>query len=276
MSLSAISELETLSLSDGTSVQVAKTPGMAAEEWKEMKKMLEESPEEARRMETFSKDAKAVRSWMQQSAISEFYNSKLAGGDETYTNKLMGLQNTPEFSHVFEDVKRGGLAAAQQHSYNEPLMMKMNRAVGGIPEEVKEALGTITTKPITLQEACKMGDLKSVEEYIKASKASGKMDLEAKDSKGVTCLGYAVGANRIAVVKLLLAEKADASACDSSGGSALHYAAAYGRKELLECLLKGGLNVNAKTTQGQTPLALATKNKQKDAIELLKGKGGSM
>eukprot|EP00413_Alexandrium_margalefii_P008248 CAMPEP_0204529702 /NCGR_PEP_ID=MMETSP0661-20131031/10209_1 /ASSEMBLY_ACC=CAM_ASM_000606 /TAXON_ID=109239 /ORGANISM="Alexandrium margalefi, Strain AMGDE01CS-322" /LENGTH=273 /DNA_ID=CAMNT_0051535739 /DNA_START=67 /DNA_END=888 /DNA_ORIENTATION=+ len=270
----AISELETLSLSDGTTVQVSKTPGMAAEEWKETKKMLEENPEEARRWETFVKDAKAVKGWMQQQCIQEYYQSKLSAGDEAITNKIMGLDKQPEFAHIFEDVKRGGVQAALQHSYNEPLMMKVNRAVGGIPEEVKDALAKMHSNPITLQEACKMGDLKAVKDSLEAG--SGKMDLEAKDSKGVTCLGYAIGANRIAVVKLLLEKKADASACDSSGGNAVHYAAAYGRKELLECLIKGGVSVNAKTTQGQTPLALATKNKQKEAIDILKGKGASM
>lgn len=44
----------------------------------------------------------------------------------------MGLEKNPEFAHIFEDVKRGGMAAAQQHSYNEPLMLKISRAVGGI------------------------------------------------------------------------------------------------------------------------------------------------
>eukprot|EP00411_Alexandrium_monilatum_P036481 CAMPEP_0175349466 /NCGR_PEP_ID=MMETSP0095-20121207/10416_1 /TAXON_ID=311494 /ORGANISM="Alexandrium monilatum, Strain CCMP3105" /LENGTH=275 /DNA_ID=CAMNT_0016647003 /DNA_START=65 /DNA_END=892 /DNA_ORIENTATION=- len=268
----AISEIETLSLSDGTTVQVSKMPGTAAEEWKETKKMLEENPEEARRWETFTKDSKAVKSWMQQMCIQEFYQSKLSAGDEAVTGKLLGLERQPEFAHIFEDVKRGGTQAALQHSYNEPLMMKVNRAVGGIPEEVKDALAKTQSSPITLQEACKIGDVKAVEDYIKAAEGSGKMDLEAKDSKGVTCLGYAVGANRIAVVKLLLSKKADASACDSSGGNAVHYAAAYGRKELLECLINGGVDVNARTTQGQTPLALATKNKQKEAIDLLKSK----
>eukprot|EP00413_Alexandrium_margalefii_P039337 CAMPEP_0204604418 /NCGR_PEP_ID=MMETSP0661-20131031/57856_1 /ASSEMBLY_ACC=CAM_ASM_000606 /TAXON_ID=109239 /ORGANISM="Alexandrium margalefi, Strain AMGDE01CS-322" /LENGTH=273 /DNA_ID=CAMNT_0051615575 /DNA_START=70 /DNA_END=891 /DNA_ORIENTATION=+ len=270
----AISELETLSLSDGTTAQVSKTPGMAAEEWKETKKFLEENPEEARRWETFAKDAKAVKSWMQQQCIQEYYQSKLSAGDEVVAHKLLNLDRQPEFAHIYEDVRRGGVQAALQHSYNEPLMMKINRAVGGIPEDVKDALAKIQTNPITLQEACKMGDVKAVEDYIK--EAAGKADLEAKDSKGITCLGYAVGANRIAVVKLLLEKKADASACDILGGNAVHYAAAYGRKELLECLIKGGVSVNAKTAQGQTPLALATKNKQKEAVEILKSKGGQM
>lgn len=274
--MAAIPEVETLSLSDGTTVSVSKTPGMAAEEWKEVKQMLEQSPEEARRWESHSKDFKAVKTWMQWTALNEFYTSKLSTGDEIVSSKLLGLASQPEFAHVFEDVKRGGMQAAQQHSYNEPLMMKINRAIGGIPEEVKGAISTIQSKPVTLHEACKLGDVKEVESAIKAAESSGKLDLAAKDSKGVTCLGYAVGANRIAVVQLLLSKKADANECDANGGSALHYAAAYGRKELLECFLKGGLSVNAKTTQGQTPLALATKNKQTEAIDMLKAKGGSM
>jgi len=269
----AVSELETLSLSDGTSLKLARTPGMGLDEWKETKKYLEENPEEARKWESFSKDSKAVRQYSQQTAISEYYQSKISSGDELTTNRVMGLEKNPEFAHIFEDVKRGGMAAAQQHSYNEPLMLKVSRAVGGIPEEVKDALVKIHSEPLTLQEACKMGDLKALQNYLSSASSP---DLEAKDAKGISCLGYAVGANRIAVVKLLLEKKADPAQCDASSGTALHYAAAYGRNELLEFFLKGGLEVNAKTTQGQTPLSLATKNKQKEAIELLKAKGGQM
>ena len=61
-----------------------------------------------------------------------------------------------------------------------------------------------------------------------------------EDHKGITPLGYAIGANRIAVVKLLLDNRANPYAVDSSGNSGLHYAAGYGRKELLEYLLKAG------------------------------------
>ena len=55
-----------------------------------------------------------------------------------------------------------------------------------------------------------------------------------QDYKGITPLGYAIGANRIAVVKLRLDSRANPYAVDSSGNSGLHYAAGYGRKELLE------------------------------------------
>merc|ERR1711879_164236 len=164
--------------------------------------------------------------------------------------------------------KRSGAQAAMTNYNNEPLMLKLSRAMGGIPEEVKSSLEKIHKSPVTIQEACKMGDKKSVEDYLKAP----GMDIEAKDAKGISCLGYAIGANRVAIVKLLMDKKANPAEVDASGGSGLHYAAAYGRKELLEFLIKAGGNVNTKNTAGQTPLALATKNKQNATMELLKSK----
>ena len=92
--------------------------------------------------------------------------------------------------------------------------------------------------------------------------------LVREDYKGVTALGYAIGANRIAVVKLLLDNRANPYAVDSSGNSGLHYAAGYGRKELLEYLLKVGANVNQ-----PTPLAAATQNRQEATMQVLKAHG---
>ncbi|CAE8592075.1 unnamed protein product [Polarella glacialis] len=268
---------ETLNLSDGTSIQIAKTPGMGDKEWGETKKFLEANPEEARRMETFSRDAKAVRGWMQTQSISEYYNTRLSNGEELVSNKFSALEKNPEFAHIFEDIKRGGNQAAMQHYHNEPLMLKISRAMGGIPEEVKSVLADIQNKPITLQEACLKGDLTIVQDFLKATEGDlAKRNIDDKDAKGITCLGYAIGANRTAVVKLLLESKANPWEVDNSGGSGLHYAAAYGRKELLEYLISAKGDVNQVNTQGQTPLALATKNKMKDIVEVLKAKGGQM
>merc|ERR1719361_1692033 len=122
--------------------------------------------------------------------------------------------------------------------------------------------------PMTLHEAAKMGDLKAVQQFLDKGRP-----LDVQDSKGITPLGYAIGANRIAVVKLLLDNRANPFAVDSSGNSGLHYAAGYGRKELLEYLLKVGANVNQPNAQGQTPLAVATQNRQADAIAVLKAHG---
>jgi len=266
-------EKETLSLSDGTSLKVSKTPGVGAQEWEETKLYLEANPEEARRMESFSKDAKQVRDWMQTEAIQDYYGAKLSYGDESVTSKLMSLEKNPDFAHIFDDIKRGGVQAAMQHYHNEPLMLKLSRAMGGMPEEVKERLLELHKSPVTIHEACKMGDVTALESFFASP---GDFDIDDKDAKGVSCLGYAIGANRTEVMKLLMSKKADPSAVDTSGGTGLHYAAAYGRSELLSYLISAGSNVNAANIQGQTPLALATKNKMTAAVDILKAKNATM
>lgn len=266
---------ETLSLSDGTSLALPRTPNLGDKEWEDYKKYLEANPEEARRMETFWKDAKQIKAWRQTEAISEFYDRKRQENDQVILSKLAALENTPELSYVFDDIKKGGSQAAMTHYYNEPLMLKVSRAMGGIPDEVKTVLDEIQASSATLQEACLKGDAKGLEQYLSATATDlEKRDIDGKDAKGVSCLGYAVGANRTAIVKLLLEAKANPWEVDTYGGSALHYAAAYGRKELLQYFISAGGDVNLKNTQGQTPLALAIKNKMKDAAEILKAKGG--
>lgn len=46
-----------------------------------------------------------------------------------------------------------------------------------------------------------------------------------QDSRGITPLGVAVGFNRLAIVKALLAAKADVALTDGRGNTPLHYAA---------------------------------------------------
>mmetsp|Transcript_9526 Transcript_9526/g.17674 ORF Transcript_9526/g.17674 Transcript_9526/m.17674 type:complete len:276 (-) Transcript_9526:132-959(-) len=263
-------EKELLNLSDGTSIRIARTPGMGDKEWQDTKKYLEANPEEARRMEQFSRDAKAVRAWMQTQAITEYYNTRLSNGDEVVTNKFNSLEKNPDVAHIFEDIKRGGNQAAMTHYHNEPLMLKISRAMGGVPEEVKTVLQDIQNKPITLQEACLRGDLKTLQDYLEATAGDQeKQNIDEKDAKGISCLAYAVGANRTEVVKKLLESKANPWEVDTSGGNAIHYAAAYGRKELCDYFIKAKGDVNKQNTQGQTPLALAQKNKMKDVVDLL-------
>merc|ERR1712108_76902 len=128
--------------------------------------------------------------------------------------------------------------------------------MGGLPEELQPALKKIDETPLSLHEAAKMGDLKAVQEYMEKKKP-----LDAQDQKGITALGYAVGGNRIAVVKMLLDSRANPFAVDSNGNSALHYAAGYGRKELVEYLLKTGASVAQTNAQGRRALDVATQNR---------------
>merc|ERR1719336_2255304 len=147
-------------------------------------------------------------------------------------------------------------------------MIKFSQKMGGLPQELGAVFKKIDETPLSLHEAAKNGDLKAVQEFQAKQKP-----LDAQDHKGITALGYAIGANRIAVVKLLLDGRANPYSVDSQGNSGLHYAAGYGRKELLEYLLKLGVAVTQSNAQGQTPLAVAMQNKQQVCIELLKSHG---
>merc|ERR1711988_597927 len=140
---------------------------------------------------------------------------------------------------------------------DEELMLKISQKMGGLPQELAPKLKKIDETPLNLHEAAKNGDLKAVNEYL-----AKKQPLDGQDQKGITPLGYAIGANRIAVVKLLLDNRANPFAVDAAGNSGLHYAAGYGRKELVEYLLKIGANVSRTNANGQTPLAVATTNRQ--------------
>ena len=58
----------------------------------------------------------------------------------------------------------------------------------------------------THQKNSSKGDLKTLEDYLQASSTTS---IDEKDAKGISCLGYAIGANRTHVVKKLLESKAE-------------------------------------------------------------------
>merc|ERR1719195_862238 len=214
------------------------------------------------------KNPEAMRGWLQTQTIAEHYQKKMSEGDAATTERMKALEHDPELSAIFEDIKKNGMEAIMKHSQDEELMLKFSKKMGGLPSELQPKLKQLEESPMTLHEAAKMGDLKAVQQFLEKGRP-----LDVQDSKGITPLGYAIGANRIAVVKLLLDNRANPFAVDSSGNSGLHYAAGYCRKELVEYLIKSGGSVNQTNSQGQTPLAVATQNRQADTIAVLKAHG---
>jgi len=268
--MAAAAQTESLKLSDGTSMDLARVPGIDEASWEEVKVYLAGNPDVAKSLQKFAKNPEAMRGWLQTQAIAEHYNTKLESGDAPVQDKLKALDQDPELTAVFEDIKKNGIEAAMKYYQDEELMLKISAKMGGLPEGLKPILKKIDDAPLSIHEAAKMGDLKAVQEYIDKAQP-----LDAQDQKGITPLGYAIGANRIAVVKLLLDKRANPFAVDSAGNCGLHYAAGYGRKELCEYLLKTGSNVNQTNAQGQTPLVVATGNNQTACIELLKAHGAN-
>merc|ERR1712187_797441 len=115
---------------------------------------------------------------------------------------------------MLEDIKKNGLEAIMTYYQDEGLMLKFSQRMGGLPQELNPVLKKIDESPLTLHEAAKNGDLKAVQEFL-----GKKKPLDGQDHKGITALGYAIGANKIAVVKLLLDNRANPFAVDASGNS---------------------------------------------------------
>eukprot|EP00438_Fugacium_kawagutii_P029396 Skav223377 [mRNA] locus=scaffold2634:95532:98492:+ [translate_table: standard] len=234
-------------------MQITRLPDIDDETWGEVKSYVEANPETAKALQSFAKNPDAMRGWLQTQAglagwwgcactrlaIAEHYNTKLANGDTPVQDK-----------------------AAMKYYQDEELMLKISAKMGGnskaIPMIIPELNAIASIGGCQARRCCSREDL---------------FGQEQADHKGITPLGYAIGANRIAVVKLLLDSRANPYSVDSSGNSGLHYAAGYGRRELLEYLLKVGANVNQPNAQGLTPLAAATQNRQEGTMGVLRAHG---
>merc|ERR1719398_58713 len=126
----------------------------------------------------------------------------------------------------------------------------------------------IQDSSVSLHDAAKRGDLPKIQEFL-----SSKKDVNARDFKGVTPLGYAVGHDQLSAVKVLIDAKANINDVDSAGNSAVHFAAGYGRVKVLEHLLARGANASKVNQMGMTPMAAAQQNKQQQAMALLQRHG---
>eukprot|EP00933_Yihiella_yeosuensis_P011296 TRINITY_DN1184_c0_g3_i1.p1 TRINITY_DN1184_c0_g3~~TRINITY_DN1184_c0_g3_i1.p1 ORF type:complete len:130 (+),score=24.02 TRINITY_DN1184_c0_g3_i1:125-514(+) len=104
-------ETETLNISDGTTMLIARVPDIDDETWKEVKAFVEGDPETAKKLQSFARNPEAVRGWFQTQAIAEHYKSKLTNKDEAVTGKLTSLEEDPELIPIFEDIKKNGLEA---------------------------------------------------------------------------------------------------------------------------------------------------------------------
>uniref|UniRef100_A0A7S2F2E2 Ankyrin repeat domain-containing protein n=1 Tax=Alexandrium andersonii TaxID=327968 RepID=A0A7S2F2E2_9DINO len=261
---------ETLRIRDGSTMEVTRIPDVDDSTWADVKAYVEGNVETATALRELAKNSDAMRGWLQTQAIVEHYSAKLASGDRFVLDRMNLMEEDPELAPVVDDVRRNGLEAAMKHFHNEDLMLKFNRIMGGVPDELKGVLKRIDERSLTIHEAAKSGDLAAVQGFL-----GRKQSVDTMDHRGVTALGYAVGADRPSAVKLLLESRADQYNIDKNHNSALHFAAGYGRTDLVEYLLNSRAVVNERNAQGQTPLSVAKLNKHDAAIQILKAYGAS-
>ena len=85
---------------------------------------------------------------------------------------------------------------------------QVSAKLGGIDPEMMKALMQIKDSSVSLHDAAKRGDLQRLQEFVKDGK-----DVNGKDFKGVTPLGYAVGHDQLSCVKVKGHSSSSSQAC---------------------------------------------------------------
>jgi Ankyrin repeats (3 copies) len=109
-------------------------------------------------------------------------------------------------------------------------------------------------------------------DVLKLLLATGKVDVDSKDTYGRTPLSWAAGCGHEAVVTLLLATgKVDVDSKDTYGQTPLSWAAERGHEAVVTLLLATGkVDVDSKDTDGRTPLSWAAANEHEVVVKLLR------
>merc|ERR550537_2083452 len=161
----------------------------------------------------FTNDSDAIKNFLQSQVLAA--NVSQAGHEE----KMTQLQEDPELKPMFDDIKANGPDVIMKYLQDENLMRKISQKLGGINPEMLKQLTEINNTSVSLHDAARRGDLQKVQEFLKDGK-----DVNSKDFKGVTPLGYAVGHDQLSTVKVLIDAKANINDVDSAGNSAVHFA----------------------------------------------------
>jgi ankyrin repeat protein len=268
-----------ITLGDGSKVELTRNEGVPDAIWNDVVsfvkqnqaavkknpqivKLLSEHPEQVPLLMKFTNDSDAIRNFLQSQVLAANVSQ------DNQQEKMQQLQEDPELQAMFEDIKTNGQDVIMKYLADEDLMRKVSQKLGGINPEMMKALTQIENTSVSVHDAAKRGDLQRLQEFL----TDGK-DVNAKDFKGVTPLGYAVGHDQLSVVKVLIDAKANINEVDSAGNGAVHFAAGYGRVKVLEHLLARGADASKVNQMGLTPLGAAQQNNQAQAVAILQRHG---
>merc|ERR1719217_1448060 len=210
----------------------------------------------------FTNDADSIKNFLQSQVLAASVTQ------EGQQEKMKQLEQDPELKPMFDDIKQNGPDVVMKYLSDENLMRKISQKLGGINPEMLKQLTAIRESSVSLHDAARRGDLQRLQEFL----TDGK-DVNAKDFKGVTPLGYAVGHDKLSAVKVLIDAKANVNEVDSAGNGAVHFAAGYGRMQVLEHLLARGGDHSKVNQMGLTPMGAAQQNNQQQAVALLQRHG---
>jgi ankyrin repeat protein len=120
---------------------------------------------------------------------------------------------------------------------------------------------------VRLADAVKAGNRAAVRELLKTP--AGAADVNAREVDGTTALHWAVRADDVETVRLLLTAGAKVNAANRYGVTALSVAATNGSAAIIDMLLKSGADANAALLEGETVLMTAARTGRPDAVKLL-------
>jgi len=268
-----------ISLGDGSTVELTRNEGVPDAIWNDVVKfvkengaavkknpqivkLLSEHPEQVPMLMKFTNDAGSIKNFLE----SQLLAANVSG--EGHQEKMKKLEEDPEFKTMFDDIKKNGPDVVMKYLGDEEMMRKVSQKLGGISPEMTKQLMMIQESSVSLHDAAGKGDLKKIQEFLEAGK-----DVNGRDFKGVTPLGYAVGHDQLSAVKVLIDAKANVDEVDSAGNGAVHFAAGYGRLKVLEHLLARGAGASKVNQMGLTPMGAAQQNNQAQAVALLQRHG---
>jgi len=268
-----------VTLGDGSTVELTRKEGVPDNLWSDVVKfvkendaavsknpailkLLSERPQHAATLMQFTNDSSAMKNFMHSAVLATSISE--AGKQD----KMKELAEDPELKPMCDDIKQHGPDALKKYIKNGKLMRKVSQKVGGINPEMLKQLAKIEDTGVSLHDAAKKGDLSKIQEFLKSRK-----DVDVRDLKGVTPLGYAVACDHLSAVKMLIEAKANLDDVDSVGNSAVHFAAGYGRVKVLEHLLARGAQASKVNQMGMTALAAAQQNQHAAVINILQRHG---
>ncbi|KAK9832203.1 hypothetical protein WJX74_002667 [Apatococcus lobatus] len=253
---------QSVTLPDGTQVPTAIPAGMDPATAKEVMEYLRNNPEAAKAALQQAQRMQQQQPGMAQQMMGQNLAQRMQ--DPAFREKMAILREDPELKEVFDDIAEHGSAGLGKYWDNMDVMSRISQRMAAMDIGPGHGLRPSQPEPTNLHEAAKQGNVEKCQELL-----AGGADANAKDGRGITPLGVAVGFNRVDVIAELLKAGADVAVTDSQGNIPLHYAAGYGRKQVAGMLLKAGSDPDCQNKDGQKPIDAAKMNKETLLVELL-------
>mmetsp|Transcript_106958 Transcript_106958/g.255258 ORF Transcript_106958/g.255258 Transcript_106958/m.255258 type:complete len:204 (-) Transcript_106958:266-877(-) len=140
-------EVEVLSISDGSSLQICRLVQLDEDQWRDLKDFLSASPGTAHALQGIASNAEALQGWLQLRAAAEHYQIKL-GRNEALQHLSEALEADEELAPVFQDIRENGVQATLKYS-DAALMVKISKKTAKLPRAVGKSAAKVGTDAIS-------------------------------------------------------------------------------------------------------------------------------